>query len=81
MPEKLKLSKCSACEEYWDCLKCKEIKSVNPKGKQPWVFTGSTVAKGEDPIFWPTDVKSWIIEKDPDAGKDWGQKEKGEAED
>ena len=51
-------------------LDCKEIKPVNPKGNQPWRFTGRTDA--EAPILWPPDVKSWLTEKDPDAGKDWG---------
>ena len=52
----------------------KEIKLVNPKGNQPWIFIGRTDA--EAPILWPSDVKSWLIRKDPDAGKDWGQEEK-----
>ena len=56
----------------------KEIKPVNPKGNQPWIFTGRTYAEG--PILWPPNVKSWFIGKDPDAGKDGGQ-EKGVAED
>ena len=47
----------------------KEIKSVNPKGNQPWVFIGGTDAKAEVPIFWPPDTKNWLIGKDPDAGK------------
>ena len=62
-------------------LDCKEIKPVNPKGNQPWIFIGRTDAEIEAPILWPPDVKSWLIEKDPDAGKDWKQKEKGTAED
>ena len=57
-------------------LNCKEIKSVNPKGNQPWIFPGKTDAEVEALILWPPDVKSWLIGKDPDAGKDWGQ-EKG----
>ena len=56
---------------------CKEIKQVNPKGNQPWIFTGRTDAEVEAPILWPPDVKSQLIGKDPDAGKDWRQKEKG----
>ena len=60
-------------------LDCKEIKLVNPKGNQPWIFTGRTDA--EAPILWPLDGKSQLIGKDPDAGKDWRQKEKGEEED
>ena len=56
----------------------KEIKSVNPKGNQSWIFIGMTDA--EAPILWPPDVKNWLIGKDPDAGKDWGQEEKGTRE-
>ena len=57
-------------------LDSKEIKPVNPKGNQPWIFIGR--AEAEIPILWPLDVKSWFIGKDPDAGKDWGQEEKGQ---
>ena len=57
-----------------------EIKPVNPKGNQPWIFTGRTDAEAEAPILWPPDAKSWLIEKDPDAGKNRGQ-EKGTTED
>ena len=57
-------------------LDCKEIQPVHPKD-QSWVFIGRTDAKAETPILWPPDVKSWLIGKDPDAGKDWGQEEKG----
>ena len=60
-------------------LDCKDIKPVNPKGNQPWIFIGRTDA--EAPILWPRDAKSWLIEKDREAGKDWRQKEKGGAED
>ena len=62
-------------------LDCKKIKSVNPKQNQPWIFIGRTGAEAETPIFWPPDVKSQPIEKDPDAGKGSVQKEKGAAED
>ena len=58
-------------------LDSKEIKPVSPKGNQPWIFTGRTDAEAEAPILWPPDAKSWLIGKDPDAGKDWGQEEKG----
>ena len=58
-------------------LDCKEIQLVNPKGNQSWIFIGRTDAEGKTPILWPPDVKSWLIWKDPDAGKDWGQEEKG----
>ena len=60
-------------------LDCKEIQSVHPKGSQSWVFTGGTDA--ETPILWPPDENNWLIGKDPDAGKDRGQAEKGMTED
>ena len=59
---------------------CKKIKPVNPKGNQPWIFIGRTDAEAEAPRPWPSDAKSWLIWKDPDAGKDWRQKENGTAE-
>ena len=62
-------------------LDCKEIQPVHLKGYQSWVFTGRTDVKAETPILWPPDAKSWLIWKDPDAGKDWGQEEKGTTED
>ena len=62
-------------------LDCKEIQPVHPKGDQSWVFTGRTDAEAETPILWPPDAKSWLIGKDPDAGRDWGQEEKGTAKD
>ena len=62
-------------------LDCEEIKPVCPKGDQSWVFIGSTNIEAEAPILWPPDVKNWIIGKDPDAGKDWRQEEKGMIED
>ena len=52
-------------------------KPVNPKGNQPWIFTGRTDAGAEALILWPPDVKNWLIGKDPDVRKDWGQEEKG----
>ena len=55
----------------------KEIKPVNPKGSQPWIFMGRTAAESEAPMLWPPDAKSWLIEKDPDAGKAWRQRERG----
>ena len=61
-------------------LKSKEIKLVNLELSQPWIFTEKTDAKVELPIFWPSDVNCWLIGKDPDAGKDWGQEEKGTTE-
>ena len=62
-------------------LDCKEMKPVNSKGNQPWLFTGKTDAEAETPILWPPDVKSWLIWKDSDAGKDWRQEKKGTRED
>ena len=59
----------------------KEIKSVNPKGNQSWIFIGRADVEDETPILWPSDAKDWLIWKDPDAGKDWRQKEKGMTED
>ena len=79
------------CKENW-CLRTvvlektlqspldsKEIKSVNPKGNEPWILLGRTDA--EAPILWPLAVKSWLVGKDPDDGKDWRREEKGMAED
>ena len=65
-------------ESPWDC---KDMQPVHPKGDQSWVFTGRTDAEAETPILWPPDVKSWLLWKDPDAGKDCGQEEKGMTED
>jgi len=62
---------------FW-CLDSKEIQPVNPKGNQPWILIGGTDAEAEAPILWPPDSKSWLIGKDPDAGKDWRQEEKDE---
>ena len=59
----------------------KEMQPVHPKGNQSWIFIGRTDAEAEAPILWPTDVKNWLIGKDPDAGKDWRQEEKGTTED
>ena len=62
-------------------LDCKEIQPVHPNGDQSCVFIGRTDAEAETPILWPPDGKSWLIGKDPDAGRDWGQEEKGTTED
>ena len=62
------------------CL-CKEIQPVLPKGDQSWIFIGRTDAEAETPLLWPPDVKNWLIWKDPDAEKDWRQKEKKATED
>ena len=62
-------------------LDCKENQPVHPKGDQSWVFFGRTDAEAETPILWPPDAKNWLIGKDPGAGKDWRQEEKGMTED
>ena len=62
-------------------LDCKKIQPVHPKGSQSWIFIGRTDAEAETPIVWPPDAKSWLIRKDPDAGKDWRWEEKGATED
>ena len=62
-------------------LDYKEIQPVHPEGDKSWVFIGRTDAEAETPILWPPHVKSWLIGKDPDAGRDWGQEEKGMTED
>ena len=64
------------CRRLLSLLGCKETQPVHPKGDQSWVLIGRTDVEAESPILWPPDVKSWLIWKDPDAGKDWGQ-EKG----
>ena len=61
-------------------LDCKEIQPVHPKGDQSWIFIGRTDAEAETPILWPSDVKSWLIWKDLDAGKYWRQEKKGTTE-
>ena len=62
-------------------LDCKEIQPVHPTGNQSWIFIGRTDAEAETPIVWPPAAKNWLICKDPDAGKDWRQEEKGMTED
>ena len=62
-------------------LDCKEIQSVHPKGYQSWVFIGRNDAEAETPVLWPPHAKSWLVGKDPDAGRDWEQEEKGMTED
>ena len=83
--KELMLLNCGVEEDSWESLgsPCKEIQPVKPKGNQPWIFIGRTdaEAEAESPILWPPDVKSWLIVKDPDAGKNWQQKEKGTTED
>ena len=75
------LSNCSAKDDSWESFDCKEIKPVNPKGNQPWIFIWGTDSEAEVPVLWTPDRKSWLSGKDPDAGKDWKQKEKVETED
>jgi len=62
-------------------LDCKEIKPVDPKANHSWIVIGKTAAEAETSIFWPLDEKNWLIGKDPDAGKDWRQEEKGTIQD
>ena len=62
-------------------LDCKESQPVHPKGNKSWIFFGRTDAEAETPILWPRDAKNWLTGKDPDAGKDWRQEEKGTTED
>ena len=64
-------SNCGASEDFWGPLDSKDIKPVNPKGNQPWIFIGRADAEAEAPILWPPDVKSRLIENYPDARKDW----------
>ena len=59
-------------------LDCKEIQPVHPKGDQSWVFIGRSDVEAETPVFWPPDAKSWLIWKDPDTGKDWGRRRRGQ---
>ena len=86
----IKKAECRRIDAFWTVvlertlespLDCKEIQSVHPKGDQSRVFIGRTDAEAETAILWSPDVKSWLICKDPDAGKDWGQEEKGMTED
>ena len=78
--EELMLLNCGVGADSWEFLDCKEIQPVHPKGDQSWVFVGRTDAEGETPILWLPHAKSWLIGKDPDAGRDWGQEEKGMTE-
>ena len=76
------ISNCGVGEDSWESLGwIKEIQPVHPKGDQSWLFIGGTDVEAETPILWPPDVKSWLIWKDPDAGKDCGQEEKGMTDD
>ena len=75
------LLNCGAGEDSWEFLGLQGDQPVNPKRNQPWVLTERTVAEAKAPAVWPSDVKSQLTGKDPDAGKDWRQKEKRAAED
>ena len=77
----LMLLNCGVGEDSWESLDCKEIQPVHPRGDQSWVFIGRTDTEAETPILWPSHAKSWLIGKDPDAGRDWRQEEKGTIED
>ena len=80
--KELMLLNCGVGEDSWESpLDCKEIKPVNGKGNQSWIFIGRTDAEAETPKLWPPDEKNWLTGKDPDAGKDWRQEEKGTTED
>ena len=75
------LLNCGVGGDSWESLGQQGDKPVNPKGNQSWIFIGRTDAEAEAPILWPPDLKNWLTGKDPDAGKDWGQEEKGTTED
>ena len=75
------LLNCDVGEDSWEYMDWKEIRPVNPKGNQFWIFIGSTDAETDTPMLWPPDEKSRLIRKDPDAGKDWRQEKKGTRED
>ena len=75
------LLNCGIGEYSWESRDCKEIQPVHPKGDQSWVFIGRTDVEAETSILWPPDAKSWLFGKDSDAGRDWGQEEKGTIED
>ena len=72
---------CGAGEDFWESLDFKEIKPINTKRNQPWIFTRRTDTEAEPPILWPPDAKNGLTGKDPKAGKDWKQEEKGTTED
>ena len=76
-PKELMLLKCGVGEDSWESLDCKEIQPVHPKGDQSWMFIGRIDIEAETPVLWPPHAKSWLIGKDSDAGRDWGQEEKG----
>ena len=79
--EELMLLNCGVGEDSWESLGQQEVQPVHSKGDQSWVFIGRTDAEAETPILWPPHAKSWLIGKDSDGGRDWGQEEKGTTED
>ena len=79
--EELMLLNCGVGEDSWESLGLKEIPPVHSEGDQPWDFFGRNDAKAETPVLWPPHAKNWLIGKDSDAGRDWGQEEKGTTED
>ena len=79
--EVLMLLNCDVGEHSWESLGLQGVQPIHPKGDQSWVFIGRTDAEAETPILWPPHAKSWFIGKDSDAGRDWGQEEKGTTED
>ena len=79
--EELMLLNCGVGEDSWEYLDCKEIQPVHSEGDQPWDFFGRTDATAETPVLWPPHEKSWLIGKVSDAGRDWGQEEKGTTQD
>ena len=74
------LLNCGVGEDSWESFVQQGDQTINPKGNQSWVYIGRTHAEAEAPILWPPDVKSHLTGKDPDAGNDWRQKEKGATE-
>ena len=79
--KELMLLNCGAGEDSWESLGLRGNQLVHPKGDQSWVFLGRTDAEAETPILWPPHAMSWLIGKDLDNGRDWGQEEKGTTED
>ena len=75
------LLNCGVREDFWESLELQGDPIIHCKGDQTWVFIGGTDVEAKVPILWPPDVKNWLISKDPDAGKDWGQEEKVATED
>ena len=75
------LLNCGIGENSWESLGLQGEPPINPKGNQSWIFVGRTIAEAETPTLWAPDEKNWLLGKDPDAGKDWGQEEKGMTED